>query len=196
MMRLIGEANAALGGVAKMLAFRPGWKQSFDVSADGVVRSFAAAVLAMPAFALLVASANHFIAEHPAIQAEAPDAGFTLAEAIAQYVRLWLVFPLSAYLTCRLMNLGPAFAPWLVVHNWAVLGLILVQTFFYALYAAGLADGGSLGAVLALYQLGRLYVHWRVAHGALGVGPAAAAGAAGVPIILDLITTTLIDRLI
>ena len=196
MIALLREANAALGGVAKMLAFRPGWKQSFDVSADGVVRSFAAALLAAPAFALLVASANHFIAENPAIQAQAPDAGFTLAEAIAQYVRLWVVFPVSAYVICRVMNLGAAFGPWLVVHNWTVLGLILIQTFFYALYAAGLADGGSLGAVLALYQLARLYVHWRVAHGALDVGPAAAAGAAGAPIVVDLISTTLIDRLI
>lgn len=196
MRALIGDANAALGGVARMLAFRPGWQKSFDVSADGVVRSFAAALLAAPAFALLVASANHFIAENPAIQAQAPDAGFTLAEAVAQYLRLWVVFPVSAYLICRLMDLGAGFAPWLVVHNWTVLGLILIQTFFYALYAAGLADAGSLGAVLALYQLARLYVHWRVAHGALGVGAGAAAGAASVPIILDLIATTLIDRLI
>ncbi|MEO1040154.1 MAG: hypothetical protein AAFX09_11460 [Pseudomonadota bacterium] len=196
MLRLIGETRSGLTGVAKLIAFRPDWKTHFDISGTGVARSFLAALVGLPAFVLIVAGANYFVAANPQLSAQDPDAGFTLVEAGVHYLRLWLVFPLAAALTVRLLGLQAAFGPWLVVHNWTVCMLLMLQGFFWALYAAGIADAGSLGAVLSFYTMARLLAHWRVAAGALDLGWGPAAAAAGIPVVLDYLTLLALEQVI
>lgn len=196
MIRLIGEAREALSGVAMMMAFRPGWRAKFDVSAAGVARSFLAALVSLPAFALIVAGANFLVASDPEIALRDPDAGFTLAEAAIHYVRLWIVFPLVAALTVQLVGAKAAFGPWLVVHNWTVCALLMFQGALWALYVAGMADEASLSAVLAVYAGLRLIAHWRVAAGALGLGWGPAAMAAALPVMADYVALMALARVI
>ena len=49
---------------------------------------------------------------------------------------------------------------------------------------------GAMGQVTSLYNFVRLFVHWRVAHAALGLPPLLAAAAAGVPLIIDWMIMT------
>lgn len=175
-------------GVFALLSFRKGWRGFFDPSMNGALRSFAGVALAFPAFWFMVSSANFFMAENPVPSGAVDMVG--VGERLLIWARLWLLFPVAAWGICRLMGLADRFWAWLTVHNWTVFVLIHVQALFWALYMAGLADPASLGAVLTVYQLARLFVHWRVAQGALGLPPGLAAAAAGVPLIADLIVAT------
>lgn len=178
----LSDARSAFVGVGRLLAFRKDWRAGFDVSAEGVARSFSGVVLGLPAFAFTLLAANHFMAQNPVFTVEA---GFGLLDAALIWLRFWLVFPLVAAATCLVLGLGARFASWLVVHNWTVFVLLHVQALIWALYPAGLADAEALGLALGFYQILRLFVHWRVAQGALGLPPALAAAVAGVPLAVD-----------
>lgn len=183
MIALINEARQGVIGCFKLLAFREDWRSHFDVSAGGVGRSFAGVILALPAFAFSVASVNHLVAENPTLAGA--DAGFQIGEAVLVWIRFWLLFPLVAAATAMLLKVTDRYAKWLVVHNWTVFTLIHIQAFFFALYMAGLADGAALASLLAVYQLARLLVHWRVAIGALGLPAVMSAAAAAIPLLVE-----------
>lgn len=177
-------------GVFAMLAFRKEWRAFFNPSAEGALRSFAGVLLAFPAFWFMVASANFFMTENPAVDGAVDMVG--VGERLLIWLRLWLLFPVIAWVICRLMGLTDRFYAWLAVHNWTVFVLVHIQALFWALYMAGLADPASLGAILTFYQVARLFVHWRVAQGALGLPPGLAAAVAGVPLIADLIVAMIL----
>lgn len=183
MIRALEDAKAGVRGVFALLAFRDGWRSHFDVSAEGVTRSFAGVVLALPAYVFLIVSANHFVAENPDLVSA--DASVTLLSAAISWARFWLLFPILAAGMVWLLGAKDRYAPWLVVHNWTVFVLVHVQALIWALYGAGLADPAALAALVSLYQFLRLFIHWRVAHGALGLPPGLAAAAAGVPLVID-----------
>ena len=183
MTGLIAEARRNLAGVYAMLAFKPGWRDHFDVGADGMIRSFSAALVALPAFALLAAASNHFLAHNPDLAGEAT--GLTLTGAALQYARIWLLFPPVALIVTLVLGLKTGLFAWITVHNWTVTALLALQALIWTLYAAGLAGIEALSVMLALYQVVRLAVHWRVAHGALGLPWGMSAGAACIPLVVD-----------
>lgn len=184
MIALLREAVAAMTGLGKLIAFRDDWRQHFDISADGVWRSFAAVLLSIPGYVLFVFAANYLVASVP----DAPaGAGFNALEAIATFARIWFVFPIVAAGVAILLNLKHHFAGWLVLHNWTVLALLHISVLFYVLYAAGLADRAALSLLLQFYFMLRLFVHWRVACAALQTGVATGAAAAAIPILVDAV---------
>ncbi|MGX6648829.1 hypothetical protein ACWCOP_12910 [Maricaulaceae bacterium MS644] len=182
---LLIEARRSVRGVFQLMAFKPDWTRYFNPTQPGVVASFAGVALAFPAFWFLIASANFFMAENPASGGAA--AFVTPVEMAVIWARFWLLFPLVAFAVCQLMGVRERFFAWLVVHNWTVFVLLHVQALIWALYMAGIANAQLVGALLAFYQIVRLFVHWRVAHGALGLSPGLAAAAAGIVLIVDLI---------
>lgn len=183
MTGLIAEARRSLAGLYAMLTFKPGWRSHFDVSADGMIRSFSAVIVALPAFALLVAASNHFLAHNPDLAGE--TAGLTVRSAALQYARIWLLFPPVALMVTLVLGLKTGLTAWITVHNWAVAALLALQALIWTLYAAGLAGVEALSVMLAMYQAVRLGVHWRVAHGALGLPWGVSAGAACIPLVVD-----------
>jgi hypothetical protein len=182
---LLIEARRGVRGVFQLLAFKPDWKDFFNPTPAGVIASFAGVVVAFPAFWFLISSANFFMAENPTSGGSEDFA--TPVEMLLIWARFWLLFPLVAFAVCGLMGVRERFFAWLVVHNWTVFVLLHVQVLIWALYMAGIADAQFVGAMLAFYQIVRLFVHWRVAHGALGLSPGLAAAAAGIVLIVDLI---------
>ena len=175
--------RSGVAGVFALLTFRPDWRKHFDVSAEGVARSFSGVILALPAFFFLIVGVNYFYAENAA--AYTADMRFTLVDAVISWARYWLLFPVVAAGVVMVMGLKDRFASWLVVHNWTVFVLVHVQALLLALYPAGLADPGAIGQAMTLYSLLRLFIHWRVAQGAMGLPPIMAAAAASIPLIID-----------
>lgn len=175
------EIRAGVAGTYALLAFKPDWQRHFDASVDGFIGSFKAALYAVPAFILLMLSANHFLAG----EANAADAQIGLGEAVLQYARIWLVFPVLAFIIVKVLGLKTGFSAWVVVHNWAVFVLLHVQAFMWALNAAGIANAQVLATLIVFYQIARLFVHWRVAAGALGLPWGLAAGVACIPLVVD-----------
>ncbi|MEQ8433164.1 MAG: hypothetical protein RIA71_02895 [Oceanicaulis sp.] len=182
---LLTEVRLGVRGVFLLLAFKPDWTRYFNPAQAGVIRSFAGVILAFPAFWFLISSANFFMAENPT--SGGAEDFVTPVEMAVIWARFWLIFPLVAFAVCQVMGVRERFFAWLVVHNWTVFVLLHVQVLIWALYMAGIADAQIVGALLAFYQIARLFVHWRVAHGALGLSPGLAAAAAGIVLIVDLI---------
>lgn len=182
---LLTQARMGVRGVFLLLAFKPDWTRYFNPTQTGVIRSFAGVILAFPAFWFLISSANFFMAENPTSGGEADFV--TPVEMVVIWARFWLLFPVVAFAVCQVLGVRERFFAWLVVHNWTVFVLLHVQVLIWALYMAGIADAQIAGALLAFYQIVRLFVHWRVAHGALGLSPGLAAAAAGIVLIVDLI---------
>ncbi|MGP1274705.1 MAG: hypothetical protein ACQRW7_04730 [Caulobacterales bacterium] len=178
---MIGDIRSGFRGIFALLAFKPDWRQHFDVSVDGFARSFLAALYALPAFILLMLAANHVLAGLPG----GDTAQVSVLEAFGQYARIWLLFPVIAFIVVKALGLKTGFSAWIVVHNWAVFVLLHVQAFIWLMAAAGLANAELLGLLLAFYQVIRLFVHWRVAAGALGLHWGLAAGAACIPLVVD-----------
>lgn len=183
MTQAFQDMRSGVVGVFALLMFKKDWRKHFDVSAEGVARSFSGVILALPAFAFLIIGVNYFYAENAI--AYTSDMHFTLLDAIISWARFWLVFPVVAAAVVMVMGLKDRFASWLVVHNWTVFVLVHIQALLLALYPAGLADPGAISQAMMLYGLLRLFVHWRVAQGAMGIPPIMAAAAASIPLILD-----------
>jgi len=188
---MLADANRRVRGVFAMLAFRPGWRGHFDVTPLGVGRSFNGVILALPAFYLMVAGVNALVADNPALYG--PDAATTsFGEAAGAWLRIWGLFPLTAFLTVAILGIRERLGAWLAVHNWAVFVLLHVQALIWALYLAGLANATAVQGLLSLYMLARYYVHWRVAHGALGLPPVLAGAAAAIPLVIEAIVIALL----
>lgn len=183
MRQAVQDMRSGVVGVFALLMFKKDWRKHFDVSAEGVARSFSGVILALPAFAFLIIGVNYFYAENAI--AYTSDMRFTLLDAMISWARFWLVFPVVAAAVVMVMGLKDRFASWLVVHNWTVFVLVHIQALLLALYPAGLADPGAISQAMMLYGLLRLFVHWRVAYGAMGIPPIMAAAAASIPLILD-----------
>jgi hypothetical protein len=182
---LLTEVRLGVRGVFQLLAFKPDWTGYFNPTRAGVITSFAGVVLAFPAFWFMISSANFFMAENPT--SGGAEDFVTPIEMAVIWARFWLLFPPVAFGVCQVMGVRERFFAWLVVHNWTVFVLLHIQVLIWALYMAGIANADIVGALLAFYQIVRLFVHWRVAHGALGLSPALAAAAAGIVLIVDLI---------
>lgn len=183
MRQAIRDMRSGVAGVFALLMFKKDWRKHFDVSPEGVARSFSGVILALPAYVFLIVGVNYFYADNAA--AYTSEMRFTLLDALISWARFWLLFPVVAAGVVMVMGLKDRFASWLVVHNWTVFVLVHVQALLLALYPAGLADPGAISQAMMLYSFVRLFIHWRVAHGAMGLPPIMALVAAGIPLIID-----------
>lgn len=185
MRSMLADANRRVRGVFAMLAFRPGWRGYFDITPVGVGRSFNGVVLAVPAFYMMVAGANMLVAQNPALYGADAHTGF--GDAVLAWLRIWALFPLSALLTLMVLGMRERLGAWVAVHNWAVFVLLHIQALIWMLYLARIADTAAILGLLGIYGLARYYVHWRVAHGALGLPPIMAGAAAAIPLVIEAI---------
>jgi hypothetical protein len=167
MFAAFAEARQALQGVLEMLAGRTDFHARFDVSPAGVRRSFAAAFLAIPFWAFTV------LVQYAVARQSADDLGplvepYTLAYAVIRWAAIWAHFPLLAALVTVILGRRNGFAPWVVVHNWTHLFIVMVQLPPLALIALGAVD---LGAVLLRVSiLVMVYGYVAAAKAGLDVG--------------------------
>lgn len=188
MSSFVRDLVYALAGLKHLFLFQDGWRGCFDVSYEGVARSFRAAIPTLPLYALIQLGIVYMIQaagqSHP---------GFPPAYLAADFARIWLVFPVSAALAATLFSRKGAYGLWLAVHNWTVFTLIAFQAVLVVIYLAGLMPPEALWFFLAIpMRFILLIVHWRVATATLGLSWGAGAGAAALHIVIDLIAATAI----
>ncbi|MHA6287475.1 hypothetical protein [Maricaulis sp. CAU 1757] len=178
MTKLANEAARGLIGSWRLLTFRSGWENCFNISVGGFWRSFAAAGLAVPLLALA--------------QAGATRAGYPVPMSFlaTQYVLSWLAFPIAAAVAARMAGAKHRIVPWIIIHNWSVLWLYGLQACMAALFVAGLLSIELLALFSWLYIYVRILVHWRIAYGALGLPTITSALVAAVPILVGHIVST------
>ena len=115
------EIRRSLEGVWRLARGDRGGMSLLDLSVDGFWRSFAAALLVAPAYALVVVDqyANLGWPDAPVWTA--------VAEALS-YVCGWVAFPIAAIFLTRLLGLSARYVPLVVANNWSA----VVQMALYA----------------------------------------------------------------
>ncbi len=157
------------------LAFldRSGMKH-FNLSFEGFWRSFFAAVLVAPGFALLIA--QKLVARPGPL-----DLGWaTFVQALA-YALSWAAFPLAAVVLTQLFGLSRNYVPLIVALNWAS---VLQVGAFLAAVAISMAAPGVFDGLLPLLVTGAiLFYQWFVTRAALE----STGGVALLLVLVDLI---------
>ena len=156
-----------------------GW---LDVSFEGFWRSFAAPLLAVPAYALVVAEQYARAGYH------GPLAPVLASEAVSYALQI-VSFPLLAILLTRFLGLGARYVPLIVATNWASLPQVAAYLAACVLGAAVplLRPGLLLGATLAT-----LAYEWFVIRTALGTS----GGNAAAFVVLNLLVAVMLNRLV
>ena len=179
------EVSYGLFGAWRLAHLDPRGMQYFDTTIEGFWRSFWAAAIAAPAFALMVAlklSVRTF---------EVDLLRFVMVEAIG-YVILWTAFPLAAWYLLLALGRANRYPGYIVAYNWATVLQFVVTLPIAALIAAnGLPT--PITAFLRLAILAALlYYQYFVARTALEVDMPIAAGL----VLTDLVLSVLRDSVV
>ena len=154
------EVFAALYGAWRLMRFDAGGMAWFDVSITGFWRSFFAAVLVAPGFAVLLMYNLAGRGDEPVGLARAIVV-WTVAYAV-----MWAAFPIAAILITRLLRLGGRYIPLIIAYNWANVPQMVVNLVATLISAGGEPGGpGNLVALGAFIYL-RVYL-WFVMRAAL-----------------------------
>jgi hypothetical protein len=156
-----GDAAKGIYAAWRLLHGERGAVAWFDASITGFWRSFAAAIVAAPAFAALVALST-------LDQTEVNWPAVTLVQAVA-YVMDWFAFPLAALYVCDVLGKGDRYLRLIVALNWA--RVIESALILPGAVVAGLAPQGVLGFVPIAIFLAVMAYHWFVIRVALDGGP-------------------------
>ena len=171
---------------------RSGMSQ-FDLSIDGFWRSFFAAVLVAPGYALLVA--QKLAARVEPVPEDRPsaaavqqfDLGWVLLVQTLAYIVGWAAFPLAAAAVTWALGLGRHYVPLIVASNWAA--VIQIGLFLVALALSFVLPSPLSGLVLTLTTVSILFYQWFVTRTALQT----TGGVALALVLLDLLLNTVIN---
>ncbi len=177
----------AIFGAWRLALYDRSGAQWFDVSINGFWRSFIAAIIVAPFYALLVASSQGAQDAGEAL----PDISFG-AHAV-DYIVGWALFPLVMVFICRLLDLGARYVPFIIAYNWSqvIVIMVLLPANYLAEHALSSGeDGGALPALLTLcVTVALLFYQWFVARVMLTAPHFTAAGI----VVLDILLSVVID---
>ena len=156
----------------------------FNATEQGFWRSFTAALLIAPLFALLLTIRYHVN------EAGVSLLRFTAIETIA-YVVSWVAFPLLLFHLTDILGTGHRFVRYIVAYNWASVLQNLLYLPFALLVEAHLVQGaGSTFFGILLLGLVLLYT-WFVTRTALEITNLLAAGLVMIDLVLSIFINTI-----
>lgn len=175
------DVATSVFGAYRLARFDPTGLDYIDRTVDGALKSFYAAAIVLPAYALLLAIR---LADQGV---EAPFLQVVLVESIA-YVVNWTAFPLALYRVAAMLDRPVRYAGAVAANNWAAvvqMGVYLPAVVLSKLgvLPEGLGTGLVFGVMLAM-----LVYQWFVLRTALEVSGMAAAAL----VLLDLFLSALI----
>ena len=188
-MLTIAEATKALQGAYRLARFDSGGLGHFDATPRGAMRSFYAAALVAPFYAVFVASR----------QAEgdmpAEPVRMAVIEGLA-YVFAWVAFPLAMAWLTRVIDRERRYLVFVAAYNWCQVPQYALHLGVALALAAGMMGeqaAAFFGLVTFLYVLAYT---WFVVRVALEVSGVVAAGIVGVDFLVGmLIKLSVVARL-
>src|SRR5262245_24818683 len=157
-MPTAAEIRNALHAAWLLARLDPKAMDGFDLSVEGFWRSFFAAVVAAPAYVILV------IRQYDYVDA-GPNIGTVVSVEALASVLSWLAFPIFATIATKLLRLGHPYVPLVVAANWAtVLQVALVAIAVVA--GSFLPDAQRPALALAATLVAVIY-QWLVVRAAL-----------------------------
>jgi hypothetical protein len=174
------EVLRALYGAYRLAWFDSAGMGFFNLTFDGFWRSFFAAVLVAPAYAILVGL-------QMTTGEEAVDPGLLLVTETIGYVLTWCAFPLIAIVLTRLLGLSRNYVALIVALNWTA--VLQTAVFLGVVLLAPLLPAGLGTLVITLTTCAILVYQWFVMRTAL----ATTGGIALMLLLIDLIVTSMIN---
>lgn len=176
------ETSVAMFGAWRLARFDAAGLQFFDNTVEAFWRSFYAALVVLPAYAILFA-----LRFHGAAVTSGPFTIFVV-ESIA-YVIAWTAFPLAMFHLSRHLGRSKLYCRYIVAYNWATvlqITLLLIVTVIAQadLLPRGLTALLTMGAMIAI-----MCYQWFIARSALEVTRPIAAGI----VVLDLFISILLE---
>lgn len=176
----LGEITYGVFGAWRLARADKSGLAYFGDTADAFWKSFFAAVLVAPAYAILVA-----------IHLSSRTITSTWVEVLAleglAYVIVWAAFPLAAHYVTQALDRAEHFIRFIVAYNWSQVIQMAVHLPVALLIAAGLVPPGLAGGLdLVVFMVLMLY-RWYIARVALDVS----GGMAALLIFLDLVISFL-----
>ena len=172
------DVLSALYGAYRLAWFDVSGMTFFNLTVEGFWRSFFAAVLVAPAYAVLVG-----------LRAPVPEVNIALVvltEGIG-YVLAWCAFPVVALALTRLLGLDRNYVALIVAHNWSA---VLQMAAFVAVILLGGILPAAFGTLLvAVTTIGILVYQWFVIRTALQTS----GGVALMLLLVDLVITSIIS---
>ena len=183
-MAPLSEIIRSLYGALHLARGDTGGMAFFNATEQGFWRSFTAAILIAPLFALLLTIRYHVN------EAGVSLLRFTAIETIA-YVVSWVAFPLLLFHLTDILGTGHRFIRYIVAYNWASVLQNLLYLPFALLVEAHLVQGaGSTFFGIILLGLVLLYT-WFVTRTALEVTNLLAAGLVMIDHVLSIFINTI-----
>jgi hypothetical protein len=174
------EVLSALYGAYRLAWFDASGMTYFNLTVEGFWRSFFAAILVAPAYAILVGMQS-------SAEAEAFNLALVfLAESIG-YVLAWCAFPIVALVLTRMLGLDRNYVALIVAHNWSA---VPQTAAFVAVVLLGVVLPQGLGTLLVTLTTGAILVYqWFVIRTALQ----SSGGIALMLLLVDLVVTSMIS---
>jgi hypothetical protein len=152
----------------------------FNLSVEGFWRSFFAAIIVAPGYALLVV-------QRTLDREEGSELGSTVVVESIAYLAAWAVFPLAAVVLTQLLGLGRHYVELIVAVNWSA---VLQIAAFLAAVALSLILPEGLGALLLAIVTATLMLYqWFVMRTALQT----TGGVALALVLVDLLLSAVIN---
>ena len=179
-MLSLREATGSLYGAYRLARFDAGGMAFFDTSVGGFWRSFYAAAIVAPFYAILVVLRY-------ALEIDPPHPLRFFLLHVDAYVISWLAFPVVMAGLSRIILRQAHFRRYIVAYNWAA----VLQNAFYLPLAILQAsenlprDAGNLLGLIVLIAV--LVYIWFITRTALAIAAPTAAGVVAVDFFLTLI---------
>ena len=178
------EIVAALYGAWRLMRFDANGMAWFNLSIEGFWRSFFAAILAAPFFALsIILDLDE--------QAEPVDGGAAAAVTVLVYAIGWAIVPIVGIAITKLLGLTRGYIPLVVAFNWTAVPQAVVHAIAAVIATSGFAGAGVANMLLFATVVYILIYEWFVVRTALQTTPLTAVG-----IVLLLETIAILVRMV
>jgi hypothetical protein len=173
------EVWSGLYGAYRLAFFDPSGMKYFNLTIEGFWRSFFAAALVAPGYALLM-----MLRTTPE---ENVDLGALVVVESVAYAIAWCAFPVAAIALTRLLGLGRNYVALVVAINWSA---VLQTAGFVVVVLLGTIAPGTFGGWLVLLATGAILAYqWFVIRTALET----TGGVALMLLLVDLLLTSAVN---
>ena len=174
------EIRAALETAFRLVRGDAAAIDSFDLTFEGFIKSFFAAVLAAPFYIVLLSDSH----DPASLTVSLPV--LVAAEGLG-YVVGWLAFPVIAALLTRFLGLSSRYVQLIVAANWVA--ALLIALFAAVLLVGWVLPAPAASALVLSVTIGALAVQWFVIRIGLDCGN----GVAAAFLVIDVLVSTIID---
>lgn len=180
------EIFSSLYGAYRLARFDENGHSFFNISVEGFWRSFFAALLVAPGYALLVS--QEFLSTTANLSL------WTISVHVASYTISWVVFPLIAFVVTDMLKLGHRYTALIVAVNWGA--VIEVGVLIIGLGLATLLPPGPAGFAIVAVTIGVIVYQWFVIRTALQTTGAIALAFVLFSLLVSLMLGQVTDRLL